>query len=177
MKLSSKGYEFLKSYESLHDGDLTTIGLQPKPDAAGIWTEGYGHAMTRNGKFLRLSQYPTIASVLPFSVVLTIQQASDLLIKDVNIRENIINKDIKVKLSQNQFDAILFHTLNCGKSETLYSMINSNQEVTILKNWWINHYITADGKPLKGLKLRRMDEWEVWEDGEYLRNYNLERVV
>jgi len=27
-------------YESLHDGDLKQIGLQPKMDPIGIWTEG-----------------------------------------------------------------------------------------------------------------------------------------
>lgn len=177
MKLSNKGYEFLENYETIHDGDLTLIGLQPKPDATGIWTEGYGHAMTRNSKFLTIIRYPTVASILPFSTISTVEQAKELLIKDVSIRENIVNGSLRISLTQNKFDALLFHTFNCGKSETLYSLINSNAKTSLIKDWWIKHYITSGGKVLKGLKLRRMDEWEVWEDGEYLRNYNLERVV
>ena len=34
--------ELVKHYESLHDGDLSQIGLQPKMCPAGYWTEGYG---------------------------------------------------------------------------------------------------------------------------------------
>ena len=177
MKLSNKGYEFLKSYETLHDGDLTSVGLQPKLDAAGIWTEGYGHAMVKDGKFLTKKYYPNLSDILKFSTVSSIQQANELLLKDVAIRENLLNKSLIVQLSQNEFDALLLHTFNCGKSETLYNMINTNIPAPTLKDWWVNHYITSGGKTLKGLKLRRMDEWEIWEKNEYLRNYNLERVI
>ena len=45
MKTSQKGINLIKYFESLHDGDLTEIGLQPKMCPAGIWTEGYGHAI------------------------------------------------------------------------------------------------------------------------------------
>jgi hypothetical protein len=34
--------QLIKHYESLHDGDLSAIGLQPKMDSLGIWTEGWG---------------------------------------------------------------------------------------------------------------------------------------
>lgn len=44
----------VKHFESLHDGDLGMIGLQPKMCPVGIWTYGYGHAMRgSNGEFLR----------------------------------------------------------------------------------------------------------------------------
>ena len=39
MKTSQKGINLIKYFESLHDGDLTEIGLQPKMCPAGIWTE------------------------------------------------------------------------------------------------------------------------------------------
>jgi lysozyme len=45
MKTSNVGIQLIQEFESLHDGDLTMIGLQPKMDPIGIWTEGYGHAM------------------------------------------------------------------------------------------------------------------------------------
>lgn len=31
--------QLIKHYESLHDGDLSAIGLQPKMDCLGIWTD------------------------------------------------------------------------------------------------------------------------------------------
>jgi lysozyme len=38
-------------YESLHDGDMKTIGLQPKMCPAGYWTEGYGSLiLDENGR-------------------------------------------------------------------------------------------------------------------------------
>jgi lysozyme len=40
MKISEKGLDLIKHFESLHDGDLTIVGLQPKMCPAGIWTEG-----------------------------------------------------------------------------------------------------------------------------------------
>ena len=47
------GREIVKHYESLHDGDLKKIGLQPKLCPAGIWTQGYGRAMRKkNGSFM-----------------------------------------------------------------------------------------------------------------------------
>lgn len=45
MKTSENGIILIKHYESLHDGDLSRIGLQPKMCPAGYWTEGYGHAI------------------------------------------------------------------------------------------------------------------------------------
>ena len=46
-------HQVIKHYEGLHDGDLSKIGLQPKMDPSGIWTEGWGHAIHQNGKFIR----------------------------------------------------------------------------------------------------------------------------
>jgi len=39
------GKKLIQHYESLHDGDLSVIGLQPKMDTIGYWTEGYGRLM------------------------------------------------------------------------------------------------------------------------------------
>ena len=48
-------------YESLHDGDLKMIGLQPKMCPVGIWTEGYGSAITIDGS--GISGTGTVTSV------------------------------------------------------------------------------------------------------------------
>ena len=54
MKTNNEGIKLIKDFESLHDGDLTLIGLQPKMDPIGIWTEGYGRAMRdKKGNFIK----------------------------------------------------------------------------------------------------------------------------
>ena len=54
MKTSVNGLNLIKEFESLHDGDLSIIGLQPKMCPAQVWTEGYGRAMrNKSGVFLK----------------------------------------------------------------------------------------------------------------------------
>ena len=54
MKTNQEGINLIKHFESLHDGDLKQIGLQPKMDPIGIWTEGYGRAMRDDkGNFIK----------------------------------------------------------------------------------------------------------------------------
>jgi lysozyme len=54
MSVNQATINLIKHFESLHDGDLSKIGLQPKQDCAGIWTVGYGHALrNNNGAYLR----------------------------------------------------------------------------------------------------------------------------
>ena len=53
MKTSERGIQLIKFFESLHDGDLSKIGLQPKLCPADVVTIGYGHAVKdKNGNFL-----------------------------------------------------------------------------------------------------------------------------
>ena len=44
--------DLVKSFEGIHDGDLTVIGLQPKMCPAGIWTVGYGRALRSKPRML-----------------------------------------------------------------------------------------------------------------------------
>jgi len=165
---------FIKLYETLHDGDRSQIGLQPKPDAGGIWTEGYGHAMRDHaGNFLRVAKYPTIASVLPFSKIKNEQQALELLYLDLEAFSKGVSKRLKLPVTQNQFDALVSHSFNCGFSETLYRLVNSNAKDADIKKFMTKTYITAGGVFMLGLQYRRNDEWEIWKGINYLREYKL----
>ena len=70
MSISEQGLALIKHFETLHDGDLSTIGLQPKMCPAGVWTVGYGRALLgADGKFLKgkegkteaYRQYPNLS--------------------------------------------------------------------------------------------------------------------
>lgn len=43
----------IKRFEGLHDGDKKTPVLEPQADPIGIWTVGWGYALSLNGKFVR----------------------------------------------------------------------------------------------------------------------------
>lgn len=161
MKTSKQGIELIKKFESLHDGDLSEIGLQPKMCPAGVWTEGYGHAITtRRGK--KVAGVEMRSAALQLSKVKTEADAEKLLAEDLLDFEEIVLLNIKVKLTQNEFDALVSHTYNTGGSQTLFELINQDKKSERVKGWWLNKYTSVAGKQLKGLVLRRKAEWELY---------------
>ena len=156
MKTSQIGIDLIKYFEGLHDGNLREIGLQPKKCPAGIWTEGYGHAMRDSkGNFLK-------GKTAPKATILNAAQAETLLTEDLETFELLVIKKLKRKVKQNEFDALVAFVFNCGVSQTLFQMVNSQNP--LLKAWWVSHYITGQGnpKPLKGLIERRKAESKLY---------------
>ena len=152
--------DLVKSFEGIHDGDLTVIGLQPKMCPAGIWTVGYGRALrskTTNaflkgasGKAEALAKYPA----------LTVAQAEAMLAFDLNNFSAKVQGLIKVKVNVNQYGALVSFAYNVGTgnlaSSTLLKKLNARDyagaSVEFLK------WDKAGGKVLKGLTLRRTAE-------------------
>ena len=156
MKTAQIGIDLIKHFEGLHDGNLKEIGLQPKKCPAGIWTEGYGHAMRDSkGNFLK-------GKTAPISDVTNKEQAEWLLKKDLEVFEYLVIQKLKRAVKQNEFDALVTFVYNCGVSKTLFQMVNSQNP--LLKAWWVSHYITGQGnpKPLKGLIERRKAESKLY---------------
>lgn len=164
MKTSQKGIELIKKWESLHDGDLKKIGIQPKLCPANIWTAGYGHAIIDpgTGKHLTKDTVNGYMKALSLFPDLTELQAEELLQKDLNKFENKVNRNIKVELNQNQFDALVSYFYNIGYSETMVKLINSRSSKDDIYKWFTEHYIKANGIVLKGLINRRKDEAELF---------------
>lgn len=173
MKSSSKLIEFITQYEQIHDGSLKMIGLQPKPDAVGIWTTGYGHAMIINGEFATVRKFQTLESILPYNKINTIDDAKNQLAIDITKFENTVNRNITRVLTQNEFDALVSFCFNCGFSQNLFKLVNLNTNKIAIKNFWTNNYIKAGGKVLKGLQYRRADEYEMYSMSDYNRDYKL----
>ena len=161
MKTSQIGIDLIKYFEGLHDGDSTTIGLQPKMCPAGIWTEGYGHAMRDlRGQFFKGKENKMKA--YDNSIVKTESEAQKLLEKDLEVFETIVMRKVKISLKQNEFDALVSHTYNTGGSDTLFKLVNQNAPDSQIKKWFENKYITANGKQLSGLVARRKAEWKLY---------------
>ena len=157
MRTSVNGLNIIKEFESLHDGDLSIIGLQPKMCPARIWTEGYGRAMrNKNGVFLKdlkdkKEAYDSIT-------IRTKQEAEKALSEDVGVFERIVSSKVKVPLTQNQFDALVSYTYNTGGSDTLFKLINQKAPEEQIRKWFETKYITANGVKKAGLVRRRKEE-------------------
>lgn len=159
MKTSQIGIDLIKHFEGLHDGDLHTIGIQPKMCPTGIWTEGYGRAMRdKNGNFIKGKEHKKLAYA---SITITTEeQAKKALQEDLPRYERLVIINSKRILAQNEFDALVSHRYNTGGSKTLAKMVNSRNP--LLKDWWVSHYIIGGGKKLKGLVERRKSEAKLY---------------
>lgn len=159
-KTTEKGIAIIKYYESLHDGDLTQIGLQPKMCPKGIWTVGWGHAILYKGRFLRGKEEKALAYSLYPS--LSIQEAETLLKADLKMVEYLLNAK-KMDLKQNQFDALISFIFNVGFSafqgSTLLRRITAKTgSIPAAFAMWNQ----CDGKVLTGLILRRAAEAKLY---------------
>lgn len=166
MKTGSKGIELIKHFESLHDGDLSKIGLQPKMCPAGIWTVGYGRALYHDEKPIKGDDgMEIIKQHYPGLLTITEQEAEFMLAKDLERYEDIVNSKVHINLDQDQFDALVSHTYNTGGSETLFKLLNGLASMLRIMDWWTTKYITAGGVKLRGLERRRKSEWELFNHG------------
>ena len=167
-KTSSTGISLIKYFESLHDGDLTKIGLQPKQDPIGIWTVGYGHALKDlDGKWLKgIDGYRRMLEIYPDLETITEEDACDLLAEDLEHFEDQINS-LDLKLTQYQFDSLVSFAFNCGFGNLLSSTLlkrikgakGSIREAFAMWN-------KSGGKVLNGLIKRREAEATLFLDGE-----------
>lgn len=146
MKTSQNGYDLIKAFEGLHkvkaDG---TIRAYVCP--AGKWTIGYGSTKgVRSG------------------MNITRQEAEDLLVKDVAVFDDVVNRLVKVELTQNQFDALVSFVYNLGegnfKSSTLLRVLNRGEydEVPAQLMRWNKARVKGELTVLAGLTRRRAAE-------------------
>lgn len=139
MRISEEGKDLIKSFEGCR--------LNAYKCSAGVPTIGYGNTYYPNGDKVQMND------------VITLQQAVELF-DDLIVRyERIVNSKLKVEVKQNEFDALVSHTYNTGGSTTLFKLVNMKADKDKIKNWFTTKYITANGKRLKGLVIRRQKEW------------------
>lgn len=103
----------IKKFESLHDGDLSLIGLQPKRCPAGIWSVGYGHALRdNNGKFLRM--YADKGEAYRQFARLEESGACALLEQDLQFFAEGLMPQLQHQATDNQFGAMVSLAYNIG---------------------------------------------------------------
>lgn len=133
MKTSANGLELIKKYEG--------CVLHAYQCPSKVWTIGYGH--TRGVKQ---------------GDVITQQDAHNFLIEDIESCERAVNKLVeRYELNQNEFDALVSFTFNCGSGNLNKLTANntrSKQEISEK----ILAYNKSNGKVLNGLVRRRKEE-------------------
>lgn len=136
MKTSQNGINLIKSFEGIR---LTAY----KPvKAEKYWTIGYGH----------------YGADIKQGMVISETQAENYLKQDLLRFENAVNS-LNRSFNQNEFDALVSFSYNCGESnlKSLCKNRNNNQIADALLL-----YNKSNGKVLLGLTKRRQEERELF---------------
>lgn len=135
MQISQRGIDLIKKWEGL--------SLTPYRDASGLWTIGYGHCYGAVNK-------------QPYCDGIAQMEADNLLKSDLAKAESNVNKyNYLYQFTQNEFDALVSFAYNIGSIDKLVKDGHRTRNEIIAK---IPEYCKANGKVLRGLYNRRMDE-------------------
>ncbi|EOT6765160.1 lysozyme [Klebsiella oxytoca] len=147
MQTSDKGIALIKGFEGCR------LTAYPDPGTGGApWTIGYGWTYPVDGK--------------PIKPGMKIDQATaDRLLKTGLVSyENDVQKLVKVKLTQNQFDALVSFAYNVGSralsTSTLLKKLNAGDNKGAADEFL--RWNKAGGKEMPGLTKRRKAEREVF---------------
>jgi len=138
MKASENCLRIIKEHEGLR--------LKAYKCPAGVWTIGYGHTPAREGQQI------------------TQAEADALLRRDVVAAELAVSQ-VRQKLTQNQFDALVSFTFNCGVGaflkSTLRKLVEANPHNPAISAEFAR-WNKAGGKILPGLTARRAHESKLY---------------
>ena len=138
LSISSNGLALIKKFEGCR--------LTAYQDSIGVWTIGYGHTSG-------VSKGQTITQA----------QADAYLKSDcANAEKSVNNYEHRYRWNQNQFDALVSFTYNCG-SGNLKKLLNNGMRTIPEISAKITAYHKAGGKVLQGLINRRNAEKELFD--------------
>ena len=169
-----------------------------------IATAATGYTMSKEGR-IELANYEALANtkyidsggVHTIGIGMTVSEIHDLVqwpwgrfvsteqcVKDFNGAlvkyEYAVNHALKVDVTQNQFDALVSITYNIGRAgmanSTFMRRLNAKADpkdvVAAVQNWKMDN-----GKEVKGLKIRRAAEGQVFLTGHYLNNGTVAQIL
>lgn len=152
LSISNTGLELIKRFEGCR--------LKAYQDSVGVWTIGYGHT----------------AGVCKGQVITQVQADAYLKSDCVNAGKHVNNYDNIYHWNQNQFDALVSFTFNCG-SGNLKALLNNGQRTIAEISAKITAYNKAGGKVLQGLVNRRNAEKELFDKMVTASTYNKSQMI
>ena len=141
MEASQKCIDLIKQFE----------GFSSKPYLcpAQVWTIGYGSTRYEDGRYVTAKDTH-------------IDEAKAIAIMKVTLKEyeSAVNRYVKVKLNQNQFDALVSFAYNLGNKALLNSTLlkRINEGNFMAANNEFRKWVFANGIKLQGLVRRREAE-------------------
>lgn len=133
--INKKALELLKAAEG--------CCLLAYPDAAGIWTIGFGHT-----------------NKVKKGMHITKEQAEKFLLEDLEVAQKAVELLVKVKLTDNQFGALVSFVFNVGvtafANSTLLKILNEGRYLAAADQ--LLRWDKAGGHALAGLGRRRQRE-------------------
>ena len=139
--INDEGLALIQRFESLR--------LEPYMDANDGWTVGWGH-------LLRWGEEPR---------TITREEADELLRQDLAEAERAVERLVLVPLNDNQFSALVSFTYNLGqgnlRKSDLLDKLNQGDYKAVPKE--LMRWVKDDGKVLKGLIARRLEERKLFE--------------
>lgn len=152
LSISDTGLELIKRFEGCR--------LKAYQDSVGVWTIGYGHT----------------SGVCKGQVITQIQADAYLKSDCANAEKHVNNYDNIYHWNQNQFDALVSFTFNCG-SGNLKTLLNDGQRTIAEISAKIIAYNKAGGKVLQGLVNRRNAEKELFDKVDTTSTYNKSQMI
>ena len=159
-------------YESLHDGDLTQIGLQPKMDCDGVWTEGYG-SLVIDDKGRKIIGIENKSKAYKFAKIHTVEEATNEMDKKIDEVIRQLNK-YGVNAVDQQAVGLIDIAYNIGVGNYLKSKLYHYHDKTASLEWiqkGFNGWTKSGGFVKNGLIARRKSEFTMYEKG-ILKYYN-----
>lgn len=153
MQVSDEGVDHIKRWEGKGGKPVLTAYLPTPNDRLTI---GYGHTSAA-GK-------PEVYA----GMVITAQDAENILRRDLAKFEARVNRLVKVPLTQHQFDALVSFDLNTGSldSSTLLKKLNAGNYAAVPGE--MMRWTKQKGKTLPGLVNRRSAEVGLWSKGSFV---------
>lgn len=146
MRMSDRGYEFLKRLEGFRS--------EAYLDSGGVLTIGYGHVLLRREQFRHVS----------------FERADSLLRQDVAKVESRLPDMVRVPLSQQKVDALICFLFNVGTGPSVENSVTMKLLNTGEYNLFANRlmrWVYDNGKVVQGLVNRRTAEKELFLRGNY----------
>ena len=141
MKTSIHGVEFIKSFEGCR-----LVAYKAVPTEK-YYTIGYGHYGADVKSGMKISQ----------------SEADALLVQDLVKFEQAVDKyNNKYRFNQNQFDALVSFTYNCGVGNLTKLLLAGARPLKEIPNKMLS-YNKSSGKVLKGLTRRRQAEKNLFD--------------
>lgn len=140
LSISNNGLALIKKFEGCRLTAYKAVSSEK------YWTIGWGHY----GSDVKQGQ------------TITQEQADAFLKADCASAEKAVNSYSKYNWNQNQFDALVSFTFNCG-SGNLKTLLNNGQRTIAEISAKITAYNKAGGKVLQGLVNRRIAEKELFD--------------